>query len=273
MVALGKGQDVVARTIDAGLAKKVRHALLGDAPLVGLVPSARHTGATSATSKALPRKPLTSHARRALVKRAANVWDRFYHDHEAPWRGERAVAELLPWLGDTVIELGCGNGKTLRPLLAAGLHVIGVDISFNILRRLPPCDRVLADVSRLPLAHGCAESVLDLHCTTHLSTAARRDAWKRLHAVLIPSGTLIVERLAPDDLRASQGEAVPDEPWTRQVADGRMTQFAPPEEIVREVEDAGFHLVGGCVERFHPGHRGRLVTRSSIRLVFAKPVT
>src|ERR1041385_2647607 len=108
--------------------------------------------------------------RRRRVRRAANPWDRFYRHHEAPWRGERPVAELLPLLGaGPVLELGCGNGKLLKPLLAAGVDAIGLDVSFHALRRLAAgTPRALADAAALPFRDGAFTAVLDVHCTGHL---------------------------------------------------------------------------------------------------------
>ncbi|MEK6985225.1 MAG: class I SAM-dependent methyltransferase [Candidatus Thermoplasmatota archaeon] len=207
------------------------------------------------------------------MQRASNAWDRFYRFHEAPWRGERAVADILPWLGDgPVLELGCGNGKTLKPLLGAGVSVVGLDLSWHILSRLPPqADRVMADASALPFADASFSAVLDLHCSGHLGVEGRAAAHAESYRALRPGGHLVVERLTPNDLRAGQGAAVEGEPGMRGLQDGRRTHFAHADELAAACEAAGFNLVGGFVERFHPGHRGNLVTRESVRLLLQRP--
>jgi SAM-dependent methyltransferase len=206
------------------------------------------------------------------MKRAANVWDRFYRHHEAPWRGERPVADLLPLMGDgPVLELGCGNGKLLRPLRAAGVDAVGLDIAFHALRRLAPeTPRVLADAARLPFVDGSFSAVLDIHCTGHLGAEGRAAAAREAHRVLQPGGHLVVERLTPDDLRASQGSEVVGEPGMRQVQDGRRTHFAHGPALEAAFAEAGFEAVGGGVERREPGHGGRLVVRESVRVVFRR---
>lgn len=206
------------------------------------------------------------------MRRASNPWDRFYRHHEAPWRGERAVAELLPWLGvGPVLELGCGNGKTLKPLLAAGVDAVGLDVSFHILRRYGDKGAlVLADAASLPFVDGSFSAVMDIHCTGHLGAAGRAQAAQECYRVLAPGGHLVSERLTPNDLRGSQGSAVPGEDGMRSVQDGRATHFTTASALVAEYEAAGFHAVGGLEERHHPGHRGRLVTRESARALFVK---
>jgi SAM-dependent methyltransferase len=205
------------------------------------------------------------------MRRAANPWDRFYRHHEAPWRGERPVAELLPLLGTgPVLELGSGNGKLLRPLLAAGVAAVALDLSWHALSRLDAPRRVLADASRLPFRDGAFSAVLDVHCTGHLLAEGRARAAREAWRVLRPGGVLVVERLTPEDLRAGQGQDG-GEPGTRALADGRTTHFSTSAELAAEMEAAGFEPVAAAVERHHPGHRGNLVTRESVRAVFRKP--
>jgi SAM-dependent methyltransferase len=206
----------------------------------------------------------------AGVQRAANVWDRFYRLHEAPWRGERPVADLVPLLGTgPVLELGCGNGKLLRPLRKAGVDAIGLDIAFHPLRRLSAgTPRILADAAALPFRDGSFTAVLDVHCTGHLGAAGRAEAALEARRVLRPGGLLVVERLTPADLRASQGKTVEGEPGMKQVEDGRRTHFAFAPELEAAFAAAGFAPLGGEVTRREPGHGGRQVVRESVRLAF-----
>lgn len=209
---------------------------------------------------------------RARVQRAANVWDRFYRRHEAPWRGERAVSELIGRLGaGPVLELGCGNGKLLKPLAAAGVKVVGLDVSWHILSRLPPhIPATLADASALPFQGASFTAVLDVHCTGHLRSAGRAEAAREMVRVLKPEGLLVVERMTPNDLRASQGKPVDGEPGMRVVEDGRETHFAHAEELVAAFEPLGLRRVDGELHRRMPGHGGRQVVRESVRVNFVK---
>jgi SAM-dependent methyltransferase len=208
----------------------------------------------------------------AGVQRAANPWDRFYRHHEAPWRGERPVADLLPLLGTgPVLELGCGNGKLLRPLRAAGVDAVGLDVAFHALRRLAPdTPRVLADAAALPFKGGAFSAVLDVHCTGHLGAAGREAAAAESWRVLRPGGHLVVERLTPADLRASQGKPVAGEPGMKEVEDGRRTHFAFAPELEAAFAAAGFTPLGGEVTRREPGHGGRQVVRESVRVAFRR---
>lgn len=206
------------------------------------------------------------------MQRVSNVWDRFYHLHEAPWRGERTVAPLLPWLGTgPVLELGCGNGKLLKPLLKAGIDAVGLDVSWNILHRLPAATpRVLADAASLPFCDGTFTAVLDIHCTGHLGAAGRAQAAREAWRVLRPGGVLVVERLTPNDLRATQGQPVPGEPGMKEVQDGRRTHFSSEEELRAAFAAVGFTAEDAAHEVRRPGHGGRQVTRESVRILFRR---
>ncbi|HET6398237.1 MAG TPA: class I SAM-dependent methyltransferase [Candidatus Thermoplasmatota archaeon] len=204
------------------------------------------------------------------MRRAANAWDRWYRTQQAPWRGETLVAELVPLLQGPVLELGCGNGKTLLPLRRAGLDAVGLDISWNVLRRVPG-PRVLADARRLPFGSEAFGSVLDLHCTGHLLAEGRRLAAADIARVLRPGGTLVTERLGIDDLRTGTGTWVEGEAWTRRLADGRTTHFSDEADLVGDFVAAGLEVVEvGRIERGIT-HRGEPVLRSAVRAVLRKP--
>lgn len=204
------------------------------------------------------------------MQRAAHAWDRFYHHHAEPWRGERPVDPLRPYLGPgPVLELGCGNGKLLRPLRATGVDAVGLDISWNVLRRLGA--GVLADAVALPFRDAAFSCVLDVHCTGHLDAAGRRTALAEARRVLVPGGHLVVERLGADDLRATQGEAVPGEPGVRRLRDGRTTHFTTGEALAGDLLEAGLELVDRGVVRRSPRWRGRTVTRRSVWVVGQVP--
>ncbi|MGB3943701.1 MAG: class I SAM-dependent methyltransferase, partial [Methanothrix sp.] len=61
------------------------------------------------------------------------AWDRQYREKGRIWRGAPAKLPDLPE-GSRVLELGCGNGKTLAAMLRRSWRVAALDISTLALR-------------------------------------------------------------------------------------------------------------------------------------------
>ncbi len=207
------------------------------------------------------------------MRRAANPWDRFYRHQPTPWRGEQAVADLAPRLGDgPVLELGCGNGKTLRPLRRAGVEAVGLDVSWNVLKgHGHGVPLVLGDAAALPFADGVFSAVLDLHCTGHLLREGRARAAAEAARILRPGGLVVVERLTPVDLRVGTGSWVEGEDLTRRLSDGRTTHFSDETDLRLEFGGAGLVPESSVLLERAIRHRGEPVLRSAVRAFFRKP--
>ena len=74
-------------------------------------------------------------------------------DHDAFWDGTwPALLEIMPASAGLVLDLGCGEGRAGRQLLAAGRRVLGIERSATLARA--------ADAASLPLADDCAALVV-----------------------------------------------------------------------------------------------------------------
>ena len=118
-------------------------------------------------------------------------------DDPAPWAWERRRALLLGEArrGERVLDLGCGAGRFVAALAAAGADPVGVELAEAALERArrnaPGADlRLLEPDGSLPLAHGsvdlvwCSEVLEHVADAGHLLLEARR--------VLRPGGRLLV---------------------------------------------------------------------------------
>ena len=67
----------------------------------------------------------------------AELFDRFARFYDADYRHYQddldLILDLADQTGDPILELGCGTGRVLAPLLEAGHTVTGVDISPGLL--------------------------------------------------------------------------------------------------------------------------------------------
>ena len=86
-------------------------------------------------------------------------------DHDAFWDGTwPALLEIMPASAGLVLDLGCGEGRAGRQLLATGRRVLGIERSATLARAAatgsPPLPVAQADAASLPLADGCAALVM-----------------------------------------------------------------------------------------------------------------
>jgi SAM-dependent methyltransferase len=131
--------------------------------------------------------------------------------------------------GGPVLDLGCGTGRLMLPLLADGHLVVGVDHAPAMLARaaarlarLRPGQRrrallVRADLRRLAFAPRFAFAIVAFHGIQHLVTdAALVGFLRRVRAALIPGGWLAFDVFAPDPAFLERVHAAgPDRHWHR----------------------------------------------------------
>jgi SAM-dependent methyltransferase len=124
--------------------------------------------------------------------------------------------------GGPVLDLGCGTGRLMMPLLADGHYVVGVDHAPAMLARaaariarLQPSRRRRAmllrgDLARLPLAESArfAFAIVAFHGIQHLVRDEELlSLLARTRAALIPGGWLAFDVFAPDPAFLTRVEA------------------------------------------------------------------
>jgi tRNA (cmo5U34)-methyltransferase len=109
---------------------------------------------------------------------------------------ERAAATTAGGASE-LLELGIGTGETARRVLAAhpGAHLTAVDSSPEMLGRakelFPDADLRLARLED-PLPPGPFDLVYSTLAVHHLDAASKRDLFRRVAAVLRPSGRFVL---------------------------------------------------------------------------------
>jgi SAM-dependent methyltransferase len=130
-------------------------------------------------------------------------------------------------VGDPVLEAGCGTGRLLRPIAAAGFRVTGLDQSTAMLDRAKASLDVGADglatlyvgaMDELEFAPGgpFGTVIFSLNGLLHLANpAAQRRALSSTKQALDPRGQLLVDVLNPtfEALRAFDGSVLHEGTW------------------------------------------------------------
>jgi SAM-dependent methyltransferase len=195
---------------------------------------------------------------------------------------------LAEVVGDPILELGCGTGRVLGPLAAAGNRVTGVDCSRPMLDRARSVLHVQpsTDSRRVTLVEGTMTEaerapggpfglvIFSLNGLMHLSdTAEQRAALASARRALDPRGMLVVDLLnpTPELLTTFDGRVRHEGAW--RTSDGTTvdrfsvrTQDAAKQTIETEL---WYDLVdpAGHLRRVRSGFPMRYLTASELALL------
>lgn len=201
----------------------------------------------------------------------ASPWDDDYRRRGNLWGGAPPPLPDLP-AGAAVLEVGCGNGKTLAALLRQSSRVTAVDISPHavaLARRHPGTAAIspgVADARHLPFRKGTFDAVFLIHIIGHLPEPGRRAAVSEVCRVLRPGGAAFFRGFSVEDMRAGKGDET--EPQTFRRGDGIITHYFTEDET----EDlfAPLDPVFLRTHRWQMRIRGRDLPRAEIEAVFKK---
>lgn len=201
---------------------------------------------------------------RETWRRFADYYDSYVKDFSADLAGYLEAARGA----EAVVELGCGSGRVLEPLLAAGARVSGVDISDEMLakaraRLAKPLAEGRLDLLNHDLAAAPLEGVFDLALVTFYTFNYLLERPERflanLRACLAPGGLAMLDLFYPRSKRDPQI----DGQWTqdrlehrgRTVAVRERRSWLPRkgvEERVQVFDDGESLREVATVRRYYP---------------------
>lgn len=172
-------------------------------------------------------------------------------------------------VGTAVLELGCGDGKTLAGM-PGGWKIAALDISPQALqltrRVLPDARMILADARLLPIKGESFDAVFAFHVTGHLLLPEREALAREVARVLRAGGKLFFREFGTEDMRLGQGEEV--EAGTFRRGEGIITHYFTE----REVEELFCDLreISVDTHRWTLRVKGKDLTRAEVEAVFIK---
>jgi SAM-dependent methyltransferase len=187
----------------------------------------------------------------------------------------RFYGTLADERGGPILDLGCGTGRLMLPLVRAGHVVVGLDRAPAMLaraaarvRRLAPRARkrallLRADLRRLPTAGPFSFAVAAFHTIQHLATDRElRGFFTGVAGVLRPGGWLAFDTFAPNAQFLARANRGGDRRWAR-------TRFRHPASGQRlEYSESYRHDGRMLVSTFHyrPVGRGQRIASADHRV-------
>jgi SAM-dependent methyltransferase len=164
----------------------------------------------------------------------------YAHRDEA--EAQRTAALVVPLLPrGAVLDLACGTGRHAAALAAAGVSVVGIDLSADLLRlaaeRSPRLRLVRADMRRLPLRRGAFAAVLSLFTSFGYfdTDDENRAVLAEAERVLGVGGVLVLDTPNPPAARAGAGRSSARDAGAHRVIEERAAPTAGAARLEKRV--------------------------------------
>jgi len=201
-----------------------------------------------------------------------DAWEEDYSRRGLLWGG---VTHDLPHLpsGSRVLELGCGNGKTLLTMIQRGWDVTALDISPRAValsrercRISSDCEFIIADTSAFPFKNTIFDGVFAVHLMGHLPEPDRKRVPYELFRTLRPGGIIFFSDFSTEDFRYGSGCELESATFRR--GTGIITHYFSRQEVLDLF--SAFSPVSVSIQRWKMRVRGKDLVRSEIKGIFTR---
>jgi ubiquinone/menaquinone biosynthesis C-methylase UbiE len=205
------------------------------------------------------------------VRDESGAWEKEYLCKGAVWGGAVHHLPVLPQ-GSRVLELGCGNGKTLSAMIGRNWNVTAIDFSSCavVMSRINDTQQkaeiCVADACQLPFAHGRFDAVFAIHILSHLDKTDRTRAVAEAVRVLKTEGLLYFSGFSTEDFRSGKGSTVED--GTVKRGSGICTHYFTEPETQDLFSNLTLETI--TTERWSMRVRGQDFQRAEIQAAFIK---
>ena len=172
-------------------------------------------------------------------------WDEFYRTNRRAWRGVTDISDLGLRSGMYVLEVGCGNGKTLAALKELGCEVVGVDFSeeavLSCRQLIPGVDVRQGDILDLEFRDSTFDAVVLFHVLEHILPEDMPRAASEIERVLRPGGRAYIRSFSVSDMRSEKGERISDDMVIR--GNGIRYRYYTEESLTVSFPNGTFELL------------------------------
>ena len=201
------------------------------------------------------------------MRRYLNRWEKEYQKHGLIWRGESKL-DIREYLEKgRVLEVGCGNGKSLKPLVSAGYEVTGLDLSGTAIGSLGDCGAGLVhgDICEFR-SKKRFDAIVCRYVLGAMKETDREKAVENIGNLLKKNGFLFFEDFSIGDMRFGKGEKIEENTFRR--GNGIIYHYFTPQEV--KMLFSGFNELKIRTSCFKRVYHGVEYKRQMISGVFAK---
>ena len=201
----------------------------------------------------------------------SGTWEKEYLCKGAVWGG---AVHHLPSLAHSsrVLELGCGNGKTLSAMNGRSWNVTAIDFSSRAVAMSRMNDTqqkaevCVADARHLPFVPEMFDAVFAIHILSHLDKTDRTRAVAEAVRVLKTGGILYFTGFSTEDFRSGKGYAVED--GTVKRGSGICTHYFTEPEAQELFSNLTLETI--TTKRWSMRVRGQDFPRAEVQAAFIK---
>jgi len=206
------------------------------------------------------------------VTQGKEAWDDEYCRKGVLWSGLTHELPELP-AGSRVLELGCGNGKTLPALIRKGWNVTALDcsqkavsMSRNLVKGSSPAEIMVADACHIPVRDITFDAVFAIHVIGHLQEPDRNKIASEVTRTLKPGGILFFCEFSTEDVRFGKGRETETSTFMR------GTKIITHYFTLKEASDLFSGLTGKSItlHQWPMRVRGNNLVRSEVIGIFSK---
>jgi SAM-dependent methyltransferase len=202
----------------------------------------------------------------------AGAWEEDYTRRGMLWSGVTHDLPEIP-VRSRVLELGCGNGKTLTAMIQRRWEVTAIDfatravtLSKRLIGGSSYGDVMVADARCLPFKNNSFDAVFALHVIGHMHKVDRGRIISELPHILKPGGTIFFSDFSINDFRFGKGKET--EPATFWRSPGIITHYFTQEEVTDLFSK--FTLGSICIHQWPMRILGNTLVRSEIQAIFTR---